>query len=130
MTDRKNPPKLTVWHNTKCPVCDGGINFQKNRLVRAARAGDIEFRDINLEPDALAHFGATLDDVRRRLHGVDSGGRLYVGAACAAEIWRRTPGDEWLARLIDLPPIRPFASFAYDRFADMLFAWNRWMGHW
>lgn len=40
--------RLVVWYNTKCPVCDGGINWQRNRLVRAARAGAIEFRDINL----------------------------------------------------------------------------------
>src|SRR5262245_43447866 len=61
-------PKLTVWYNTKCPVCNGGIEWQRRRLVRAARAGAIEFRDINLEPNALARFGADIEDVRRRLH--------------------------------------------------------------
>jgi predicted DCC family thiol-disulfide oxidoreductase YuxK len=84
--------KLTVWYNTKCPVCNAGIDWQRNRLVRAARAGLIEFRDINLEPDALSHFGAGLEDVRRRLHGVDSEGRLYTGADCAIAIWLATPG--------------------------------------
>ena len=53
-------PQLTVWYNTKCPVCNAGIDWQRSRLVRAARAGVIEFRDINLEPDALARFGAAL----------------------------------------------------------------------
>jgi len=24
----------------------------------------------------------------------------------------------------------PLTRFAYDRFADVLFAWNRWKGHW
>ena len=67
--------KLTVWYNTKCPVCDGGIAFQRRRLVRAARAGAIEFRDINSEPEALARFGAGIEDIRRRLHGVDADGR-------------------------------------------------------
>jgi predicted DCC family thiol-disulfide oxidoreductase YuxK len=85
-------PKLTVWYNTKCPVCNRGIAWQNRRLVRAARSGAIEFRDINLEPDALARFGAGIEDVRRRLHGVGPDGRLYVGADCAIEIWRRTPG--------------------------------------
>lgn len=123
-------PRLTVWYNTKCPVCDGGINFQRSRLARAAREGLIDFRDINLEPQALSRFGADVDDVRRRLHGVDDAGRLHVGAACAAEIWRLTPGDGWLARVHDLPIVRPVARFLYDRFANALFAWNRWMGHW
>jgi predicted DCC family thiol-disulfide oxidoreductase YuxK len=26
-------PKLTVWYNTKCPVCNAGIDWQRNRLV-------------------------------------------------------------------------------------------------
>ena len=124
------PPKLTVWYNTKCPVCDGGINWQANRLTKAARAGAIEFRDINLEPEALASRGADIEDVRRRLHAVDAEGRLYVGADCAAEIWRRTPGDAWLARLVEWPVVRPVARFCYDRFADVLYSWNRRKGHW
>jgi predicted DCC family thiol-disulfide oxidoreductase YuxK len=79
-------PKLTVWYNTKCPVGNAVVDSQSNRLVRAAQAGDIEFRDINLEPGALARFGAGLEDVRRRLHAVDEEGRLYVGADCAVSI--------------------------------------------
>jgi predicted DCC family thiol-disulfide oxidoreductase YuxK len=47
-------PQLTVYYNTKCPVCNAGIDWQRSRLVEAARAGIIEFRDINLEPDALS----------------------------------------------------------------------------
>lgn len=66
--------KLTVWYNTKCPVCNAGIDWQRSRLVRAARAGAIEFRDINFEPEALSRFDAGLEDVRRRLYGVDAEG--------------------------------------------------------
>jgi predicted DCC family thiol-disulfide oxidoreductase YuxK len=121
---------LTVWYNTKCPVCDGGIARQRGRLMRAARAGAIEFRDINLEPDALAPFGVGLEDIRRRLHGVDAEGRLFVGADCAIEIWLRTPGDAWLGHLLGLPLLRQFTRFGYDRFADPLYAWNRRKGRW
>ena len=63
-------PKLTVWYNTKCPVCSAGIDWQRSRLVRVALVGTIEFRDNNLQPDALASFGADVEDVRRRLHAV------------------------------------------------------------
>jgi len=122
--------KLTVWYNTKCPICNGGIRWQHKRLVQAARAGAIEFRDINLEPDALARFGAGIEDVRRRLYGLDSDGRLFIGADCALEIWRRTPGDGWLGHLLGLPILRQLTSFGYDRFADLLYAWNRHKGHW
>jgi predicted DCC family thiol-disulfide oxidoreductase YuxK len=123
-------PRLTVYYNTKCPVCNAGIDWQRSRLVQAARAGVIEFRDINLEPDALSRFGAGLEDVRRRLHAIDADGGLQVGADCAIAIWQLTPGDAWLARLVGLPPIRPIARVAYDRFADLLYAWNRRNGHW
>ncbi len=123
-------PSLTVWYNTKCPVCNAGIDWQRNRLIKAVRQGAIEFRDINAEPDALMRFGANLDDVRRRLHAVDADGRLYVGADCAAAIWLRTPGDAWLGRLISLPVVRESARVGYNLFADLLFAWNRWMRHW
>jgi predicted DCC family thiol-disulfide oxidoreductase YuxK len=123
-------PKLTVWYNTKCPVCNAGIDRQRNRLLKATQAGAIAFRDINFEPDALAGFGADLEAVRRRLHAVDAEGRLHVGADCAVAIWRRTPGDAWLGRLIGLPGILQVARFAYDRFADLLYAWNRSKGHW
>jgi predicted DCC family thiol-disulfide oxidoreductase YuxK len=123
-------PPLTVWYNTKCPVCNAGIDWQRSRLVRAARAGLIEFRDINLEPAALSRFGAGIEDVRRRLHAVDAAGRLHVGVDCAIAIWRATPGDRSLASLMDFPVVRPIARMAYDQFADLLYAWNRRKGHW
>jgi len=123
-------PLLTVYYNTKCPVCNGGIDWQRSRLVQAARAGLIDFRDINLEPEALSRFGAGLEDVRRRLHAIDADGHLRVGADCAIAICQLTPGDGWLARIVRLPVIRPIARVVYDRFADLLYAWNRRKGHW
>jgi predicted DCC family thiol-disulfide oxidoreductase YuxK len=123
-------PRLTVWYNTKCPVCNAGITWQRSRLVRAARAGAVEFRDINLERDALADFGAGVEDVRRRLHGVDAEGHLHLGIDCAIETWLRTPGHAWVGHLLGLPAIRQIARFGYDRFADVLYAWNRRKGHW
>ena len=122
--------KLTVWYNTKCPVCNAGIDWQHSRLVRAARAGAIEFRDINLEPGALSRYGASLDDIRRRLHATDDTGHLLVGADVAIAVWRLTPSEGWLATLLGNPVTRPLTRFAYDRFADALWAWNRRKGRW
>ena len=124
------PPALTVWYNTKCPVCDAGIRHRKKRLIEAVKAGRIAFRDINLEPDALAAHGAALDDVRRRLHATGADGRLLVGADVAVAIWRATPGEGWLAALFGSRMLLPLTRFAYDRFADLLFAWNRRKGRW
>jgi predicted DCC family thiol-disulfide oxidoreductase YuxK len=46
-------------------------------------------------------------------------------AAC-----RATSGEDWLASLFGSPVVLPVTRFAYDRFVDLLFAWNRWKGHW
>lgn len=123
-------PLLTVWYNTRCPVCDAGINRQKRRLVDAVKAGRVEFRDINFEHEALSQFGASLEDIRRRLHATDGEGRLLVGADVAVAVWRLTPGEGWLAILFGNPVALPLTRFAYDRFADLLYAWNRRKGHW
>ena len=123
-------PALTVWYNTRCPVCDGGITRQKRRLIEAIKAGRIEFRDINLEPAALAGHGASLEDIRRRLHATDAEGRLLVGADVAVAVWRATRGEGWLATLFGNPVALPLTRFAYDRFANLLYAWNRRKGRW
>jgi predicted DCC family thiol-disulfide oxidoreductase YuxK len=125
----KNTP-LTDWYNTRCPVCDAGISRQKRRLIEAVKAGRIVFRDINLEPAALAAHGASLEDIRRRLHAVDADGNLLVGADVAIAIWRLTPGEGWLASLAGNSLLLPATRFTYDRFADLLYAWNRRKGHW
>jgi predicted DCC family thiol-disulfide oxidoreductase YuxK len=122
--------RLVVWYNTRCPVCDAGIDWQRNRLLAAVRDGRISFKDINEQPDALAAYGASLDDVRRRLHATDEDGRLIVGADVAIATWGLTPGEGWLASLFGNPVMLPLTRFAYDRFADVLFAWNRRKGRW
>ncbi len=98
---------LTVWYNTRCPVCDAGISRQKRRLIEAVKAKRIEFRDINLEPDALGGYGASLNDVRRRLHATDAEGNLLVGADVLVAVWRATPGEGWIAGLRRQPAGAP-----------------------
>jgi predicted DCC family thiol-disulfide oxidoreductase YuxK len=122
--------RIVVWYNTRCPVCDAGIRRQKRRLIEAVKAGRIEFRDINLEPEALASYGASLEDIRRRLHATDPEGRLLTGADVAIAVWRATPGEGWLAALFGNSVMLPLTRLAYDRFADLLYAWNRRSGRW
>jgi len=130
MLKQATKPELTVWYNTRCPVCDAGIGRQKRRLIEAIEAGRIVFRDINHEPDALSGYGASLEDIRRRLHATDALGRLLVGADVAIAIWKITPGEGWLAALLGNPIALPLTRFGYDRFADLLYAWNRRKGRW
>jgi predicted DCC family thiol-disulfide oxidoreductase YuxK len=55
---------------------------------------------------------------------------LSVGMDCAIEIWRRTPGDAWLARLFGEPVVHSVARVAYNQFADLLNVWNRRSNLW
>jgi predicted DCC family thiol-disulfide oxidoreductase YuxK len=75
-------------------------------------------------------FGASLDDIRRCLHAIDEAGQFVVGADVAIALWRLRPGEEWLAALFGDRAALPFTRFFYDRFADLLFAWNRRSGRW
>jgi predicted DCC family thiol-disulfide oxidoreductase YuxK len=122
-TDARAPPRRLVQHALP------GLR-RRHRSPAQQAACCRAFRDINLEPDALASHGASLEDVRRRLHATDEAGRLLVGADVAIAIWRLTPGEHWLARLTGNPVTRPLTRFVYDRFADLLYAWNRRKGHW
>jgi predicted DCC family thiol-disulfide oxidoreductase YuxK len=120
---------LMVFYNTKCPVCDAGITMQQNKLLQAVKAGLITFRDINLEPEALAQFQAGIEDVRKRLHALDDG-QLLVGADVALAVWKLTPGQGWLATVLGSPVTRPLTRLGYNMFAELLYAWNRSKRHW
>ena len=48
----------------------------------------------------------------------------------AHENWKLTPGEGWLATLLGNRVMRPVTRFGYDRFADVLFAWNKRRGRW
>jgi predicted DCC family thiol-disulfide oxidoreductase YuxK len=130
LTSSSMPPTLTIFYNTRCPICDAGISFQRRKLIALVKQGVVEFRDINLEPEALAGHSATVEDIRRRLHALDADGQLVIGADVAIALWRLTPGQGWLAKVFGNRVVLPLTRFGYNRFADLLYAWNRWMGHW
>jgi predicted DCC family thiol-disulfide oxidoreductase YuxK len=121
---------LRVYYNSRCPVCDAGIRSQRRRMQAAGAGTAAEWRDINDEPDALRFCGAGIDDVRRKLYVLDADGNVHIGAAAFTALWRTTPGQRWLARLLSLPPLAAFARWSYDGFAALLYAWNRRQGRW
>ena len=123
-------PELTVWYNTRCPVCNAGIYSQQRKLVALVIQGRVAFRDINFEPDALKQFGASLEEIRRRLYATDAQGKLIIGADVMIALWRITPGLRWLAAIAGNAGMLPVTRLFYDRFADVLYAWNRRRGHW
>lgn len=118
--------RTTVYYNSACPVCDAGIRSERERL----RGCDVQWVDVHGRNDAVGEVGAGLEDVRRRLHVRGGDGRVFVGMEAIAELWSRTPGRRWLARMLRWPVVRPLAGAAYDAFAALLYRWNLRRGHW
>ncbi len=90
-----------VYYNSACPVCNAGIKGQRQRM-EACVIGDIEWVDVHTNPAALSEVGASLEQVRERLHVKDSDGQLHVGADAFTRLWSQTRGQRWLARLVRL----------------------------
>jgi predicted DCC family thiol-disulfide oxidoreductase YuxK len=121
---------VEVFYNSACPVCRAGMDEQRSTLEASGLAGDAQFTDMTVAPDALASDGLSLDHVRRHFYVRDSSGNLHRGADAAAVLWRMTPGRRWLGWLISRAVIRPLARLFYDWFADRLYNWNRRKGRW
>ena len=123
-------PKL--YYNSACPVCRTGIEQQRVKMDESSPEGSnaIAWCDIAASPEAAREIDRSVDQIRHSLHMVDEDGRLLVGADVAIAVWLMTPGRRWLGRLAGLPGIRQVARWGYNRFADRLFAWNKWQGRW
>jgi len=91
--------------------------------VHAAKAGVIEFRDINSNPTrspALAPASKTCAaGCMASMPTADS-----TQAPTALSKYASDAGDRWLGRMLGWPVIRQIARFGYDRFADLLYAWT------
>jgi predicted DCC family thiol-disulfide oxidoreductase YuxK len=119
-----------VYFNSACPVCNAGVSHQRKKMESAGGDCQIEWHDINDNPDALVDRGINIDDVRRKLYVEDDQGRLAVGAAAFAALWSETPGQKMFGRLLKLPVIARVGRWLYDGFAAVLYAWNRYKKRW
>ena len=117
-----------VYYNSLCPVCRAGIEGQRRRMATVGAAA--EFCDINEHPEALAEIGASMEEVRERLHVREADGSLATGADAFIALARVTRGQGWLARLASLPLLKPLSHLAYNAFAAGLYRWNRRRGRW
>jgi len=116
-------PPVETFFNSTCPVCSTEIG--RCRGVAQAAGSDMAWHDINRDPKALARFGVTIEDVRRKLHVIDRDSRLLVGVPAFAALWRELPRHRWLARLAMAPLLLPLWTALYDALAAVLYGWNR-----
>ena len=120
--------KVKVYYNSACPVCNAGVEGQRERMEACSL--QVEWLDVHHNADAVAEIGAEREFVRERLHVVDEHGELRIGADAFEALWRQTPGQKGFARFIRLPVIRVLARWLYNGFAALLYAWNRMCGRW
>ncbi len=118
--------KLKVYYNSACPVCDAGINAQKNKSSNCA----IEWNDVHQNNEIAQDVSGDLEFVRERLHIIDENNELVVGIEAFIALWKNSPGEQWKATLLSLPVVRPLANMAYNGFARLLYKWNRRRGSW
>lgn len=87
--------RLTVWHDGSCPLCAREIALMR----RLDRRGAIEFVDASRGDVCPADRAAML----ARFHACEDG-RMLVGAAAFAAMWRA------------IPLLRPFGLASRNRF--------------
>jgi predicted DCC family thiol-disulfide oxidoreductase YuxK len=122
----KKLEQLTVYYNSACAVCDAGIAKQKELTTSC----DITWVDVHTTPAAAKELGIDIELIREKLHVRDETGKMNVGASAMAALWRQTPSQLWLAKIVNFPALHWLAEKLYNLFASALYRWNRVLKHW
>lgn len=113
MSDAATNADLTVYYDGDCPICSREVAHYRGLDA----AGRIAWRDIAAEPSASDEAGVSCEAAMARMHAMTAEGDVVSGARAFIEIWRRTPGWGWAARLLSVPPILWIAEQGYSVFA-------------
>ncbi len=101
-------PEVTVWYDSKCPLCVREIALMK----RLDRRRAIDFVDLYSARDCPV----TLDELLRRFHARERGQAVVSGAAAFAAMWRAIPMLRPFGLLAKFPPILWLLERAYRVF--------------
>ena len=112
---------LNVYFNSACPVCNAGINTQKQRST----ACTINWKDVHQDNSLSIELGRSLSTVRKYLHVLDTNGQRYLGINAFIVLWQNSPKEQWKAKLFSRPIIQQLAQLGYFAFANGLYAWNK-----
>lgn len=97
-----------VLYNDTCPIC----RFEIDHYRKGAANLPIRFDRLS----QCADWGIPPDQAARRLH-VMQNGELLSGMPAFRALWSVMPRYRWLARLTNLPILRPLLDRLYDRIA-------------
>jgi predicted DCC family thiol-disulfide oxidoreductase YuxK len=124
--ENSNEKTVKVYYNSACPICNAGINRQKNKMPNC----QIDWKDVHTQPSIYKDVSSNLELVRERLHAIDRQGEIRVGVDAFAVIWKDSPRERWKAVLVSLPGLKQISNLIYNIFAWFLYKWNRWKGRW
>lgn len=119
-------PKIRVFYNSACPVCDAGINMQRKKSVICG----VEWEDVHLDNEKVKALNADLEFVRQRLHVIDTHGKLKIGFEAFVTIWENSPNEKWKASISKTSGVRWVLNKSYNVLAWCLYKWNRALKHW
>lgn len=127
---KKTTAPLTVYFNGACPICAAEIRHYQ-RLADGDPNGLI-WSDLSLSNDrakAIADLGVSREALVKRLHVLDSEGRVYSGIDAFIALWESLPRYRWAAQLAALPIVKQVGAALYNRLlAPGLYHWNKRYG--
>lgn len=122
---RESQAELTaMYYNGECPVCSAEMNHYA--ALCASSQKSLQFIDAMRRPEDFAPWRLRREHFERRVYLKDSNGRILSGLPALVELWSRLPQYRWLARVMELPVVKPVSNAIYDHaLAPGLAAWAR-----
>jgi len=117
-------PSVTVCYNGACPICRAEMEHYQR--IASAHALPLGWQDINTAPELFRRHNIDFDTAMRRLHAVDSAGKLIRGIDVFVAIWRVLPRYRWAAAIVGSRIGRPLAWLLYEGVvAPLIYRWSR-----
>jgi predicted DCC family thiol-disulfide oxidoreductase YuxK len=120
---QNNLPKLTLFYDGRCPLCQAEILFLSKRNQRQL----LDFVDIHTDAFQPQAMGVTCDQAMAAMYGQLDDGRLFQGAPVFALAYQRA-NLPLLAWFLSLKPLQPVFQWGYRLFARNRYTLSKWLG--
>lgn len=110
---KKRDPIITVYYDGACPSCVNDRRLYERLAGEATR--NVQWFDITGQDEFLRSLGIDPERASKELHVKIEDQKTVSEMDAYILLMRKVPLLKPLARLIDLPSIRPFLSRVYHR---------------
>lgn len=105
-------PRLTVFFDGACPLCQREIGFYRKRRG----ADQIAWVDVSDAQEPTVAPGLLTEDALARLHVRLPSGRLESGARAFAELWTALPGFRLVGSMFSVRFLTVLLELGYQTF--------------